>query len=284
MSRDIVAEIVRRALEPQAAVLGEAVAGESPIEERLRLLRESLEASRERLARQDLELARLREQVGGFASSVDDVRRRLHAVETQRWALRETPKPSVKPPLPTAASRPVAAAVPAPAIVRPSPVQHALAAAPAARATSWVPALTYAVFAAAALAAVAATRVKPARARLTIADVPPPMAGAIREPDAPVSTIADDLANADVLTLVYAYVPPGGTRSVRDILARQIESAPGSPWVFARVDAKTTLVSFRPQGDDAAVYEFAVDPASQVVSPSPDTLRALQGVTVASSR
>ncbi len=283
MSRDIVAEIVRRALEPQAAAIGEAVPDESPIEERLRLLRNSLEATRARLNRQDLELARLREQVSGYTSAVDEAQQRLRAIETQGWALRSAAPPPQPRPKPQAVSVPVTA--PVPAAVLPAPRPEPVAAIVRAPARSWATALPYAALALASMtAAFLATRPQAPRPRLSINAVPPPMAQTVREASEAVSTIADDLGNADILSLVYSYVPPGSARNVRDLLSQQIESAPGSPWVFARVDEKTTLVSFRPRGDEAAAYEFVVDPASKLVSPSPETLRNLAGITVASAR
>lgn len=282
MSRDIVAEIVRRALEPQAAAIGEAVPGESPIEERLRLLRNSLEATRERLNRQDLELARLREQVSGYTSAVDEAKQRLRSIETQAWALRSAAPPPQPRPRPQPAQAPQAAVVAAPV---PAPRPELLAAIVRPPARSWPTALPYAALALASMtAAFLATRPQAPRPRLSINAVPPPMAQTVREASEAVSTIADDLGNADILSLVYSYVPPGSARNVRDLLSQQIESAPGSPWVFARVDEKTTLVSFRPRGDEAAAYEFVVDPASKLVSPSPETLRNLAGITVASAR
>lgn len=104
-------------------------------------------------------------------------------------------------------------------------------------------------------------------------DVPPPP-----PIDAEVSRRDAD----EALNLVYDYVPPGSTRTIRELLQTQIsagtQASRGSPWVIEPAGDGRFLVTLRPGGDSASapVYEFEVDPARRSVQPSQETEADLQ--------
>lgn len=123
---------------------------------------------------------------------------------------------------------------------------------------------------------------KPARPALRLAAVPVPSSAQDKRPT------PDEESNDEVLSLVYAFVPPGGRQRVQDVLKPELEaSSGGSPWVIVHVDDKTALVSFRPYGESletAPVYEFVVDTADKTVIASPETIVNLKGGDIASAR
>lgn len=117
-----------------------------------------------------------------------------------------------------------------------------------------------------------------ARPALKMTHLPLPQATALDQ-----QTLADEASNTDVLSLVYSFTPPGSRRTVEEMLGpNPHSSADDSPWIFVNVDARTTLVSLRPYGDDPdaeAAYEFVVDRFTRAVSASADTVLNLLTLT-----
>ena len=265
--------------------LGEDHPGEeTPLEKKLAELQASLERSRARLARHDESLERIRQEVLGYTEFIEAVKRRSdEADQVARTLPAEVPETlpvflapaPVKPPLPVAAPVPLAA-LPAARQIPPGRLPGA---------PVWKLAMPYA--GAAAFALVFILRVMPEaapRASLAMRPVPPPELAAAPEP-APEPAPQPELTSneeAQILDLILTYVPPGSRRSIEDLLAPELEAVEGSPWMFARVDKRTTLVSFRGAADDSEpVYEFVVDLDARTVSPSPETLQGLGTSSVA---
>ena len=311
MSRDIVADIVRRALAPEP-VSEDGRLLETPLEQRLRLLHNALGGTQQKVLAQQQKLETLRRELDEYRALMEQVKQR--AVAAERAAKLVEPAAAVAvaapvlPPAPAPAEAPVdlvrlpevvpvtvpvgqgmtitvgslcsAAESPAPA-PRPEEVPVPVSAALPAGRFAWLP---YAALAAVGLSlSLGLSWREPARASLKVAAVPPPAAAAPTLSAA--AQISDEEANIEALALVYSFVPPGGKRSVQDLLGPEI-SAPASesPWNIMRVDEKTTLVSFRPYGDvleTAPVYEFVVDPVAKTVTASPETLANLKGSAVA---
>jgi hypothetical protein len=313
MSRDIVADIVRRALAPEP-VSADGRPLETPLEQRLRLLHNALGGTQQRVLAQQQKLEKLRQELDDYRALMEKVKQR--AVDAERCAAMVSAAPS---PAPAAAPVPEPAPaaeelsgdlvripnfvpidvvvpetttitlgslqVPSPLseIREPAPVHAAVAISiPAARLSlAWLP---YAALAAIGLSLSLGMswRQQPASVALKLAPVPPPSVTSTLTAE---SQISEEESNSETLALVYAYVPPGGKRSVQELLGPELSSSSSeSPWTIMRVDDKTTLVSFRPYGEvleSAPVYEFVVDPVGKTVSASPETIASLNGGSVA---
>jgi hypothetical protein len=262
MARDILSEIAFNALAP-------APEGQSPLEERLKLLADALEYTRRRVEQQNGRMDQLRRDMAAYSALVT----RIESASNEARRL-----VSLLPPPRQADAGPTAE----PFSMPPNAVS-VLAAAPAVRLplTSFIP---YAAIAAlAAMLSVLASH-RPARASLPAAAVPPPAAISLSLDRAATALQSEDENGTEVLSLVYSYVPPGSRRTVRDILGPELDSAANSPWTIIRVDARTTLVSFRPYSEaleTAPAYEFSVDTVAKTVTPSDETVQNLRGNQIA---
>jgi hypothetical protein len=313
VSRDIVADIVRNALAPEPCAQ-DGRPRETPLEERLRLLHNALGDTKQRVGEQQAKLDTLRAELDEYRALMERVKEKAVALERAAAALPAPPPPAAASTAPAAkdfgyvteiSAQPIPSAAPAPlpsipldAAAGSVPLEdfRPMAGIPPRRLDeaitprlSWrqfVPYAAIAVFGVAMSLAVTRRPPEPAQVTLKTASVPPP--SLLDEPPAPAAAAAadtpappDEESNAEVLALVSSFVPPGGRRSVAEILGPELDDpSTESPWTIMRVDEHTTLVSLRPYGeilDGAPVYEFTVDPAAKTVTAGPETLANLRG-------
>jgi hypothetical protein len=283
MNEQLVSDIVRRALAPEPVSQDGTPREETPIQERLRLLNNALGSTNNRVAEQQAKLAALKKEIDDYRLLVERMKDR--AVEGERLAKLVAP-----------AAAPVSAAAapdfPVPLQIRLDPVETvpAFEVQPAQTPLAYVPAVPHPWLRFAPYAAVAglalllhvgsALRERQAVPSLRVVEPPPPAAET-----AAVEPAAEEVSDQVVLALVHDFVPPGGSRSLAEILGEELESpATDSPWTITRVDETTTLVSFRPYGEvleSGPVYEFAVNAKTGAVQASPETLANLRGGDVA---
>lgn len=221
--------------------------GESPFEDRLERLRDSIIRTRRRLLDHDEIIAGLRAHVGRLQASLEEISARAAKVE------------SALPPLPRK-EEPLAPAPPPPEME------------PRWR-FPWSHWLAYATLAAAGLGlGLRYPRGPEAR---------PPTAPLARAeaPEAPAAeSLTEEEASDEALRLVYEYRVPGAGRQVHELISPGFEAADLSQWVLERTGPATYLVIYRPSGDAAGpppLYEFEVDLAAKTVAASPQTMRSL---------
>lgn len=263
MSRDIMAHIVMNALAP-------APAGETPLEQRIRILQETLAAQNERMRVQRAALEQLRQEMDDYAALVEKARAKSVQADSVAAEI-STPIPApLRAPAPSAMMVPISAplrlvATRLESVERPLMPRAAYAAARM---------LPYAAMAAVVVVVSLIVSQRTARATLSRELLPSPRL------EAAVAAPSEEELNAEVLSLVYDYVAPGSRRSVQDVLRPELDTAHDSPWTIVRVDDRTVLVSFRPYGETletAPVYEFEVDPVSKAVKASRETISNLRG-------